>query len=43
MSDPSADRSAATPEAERWRDTEVSPDERVAGLLRRMSLREKVA
>jgi beta-xylosidase len=43
MSDHSADRSSVTPEAERWRDTDVSPDDRVADLLGRMTLREKVA
>ncbi|HEX3831003.1 MAG TPA: glycoside hydrolase family 3 N-terminal domain-containing protein [Solirubrobacteraceae bacterium] len=43
MSDHSADPSAASSEAEPWLDTDVSADERVADLLGRMTLREKVA
>lgn len=38
-----ADPSAGTSEPELWRDADAGPDERVADLLGRMTLREKVA
>ena len=43
MNDRSAGLPSAASAAETWRDPQLDPDERVADLLARMSLREKVA
>ncbi len=43
MNDRSAGSVSTTSEAEAWRDAQLAPEKRVADLLARMSLREKVA